>query len=119
MLLTRFQHASGEQILNPTCPLQGFAVKAGVLCARGDLILMADADGATVAADEKRLEESLMELHASLSHSSVSMSGRAVAGSQPDRMPANARLGVAVGSRAHMQQQVRTFSVCRVRVQMY
>ncbi len=41
---------------------QGYAVKAGMLCARGELLLMADADGATVAAEEQRLEEALQKV---------------------------------------------------------
>ncbi len=42
--------------------MQGYAVKAGMLCARGELLLMADADGATVAAEEQRLEEALQKV---------------------------------------------------------
>ena len=83
---------------------QGAAVKAGVLCARGELILMADADGATVAADQQLLEESLLALKPSSAQLAWS-SGTAspLAGSAS----ASGRLGLAVGSRAHMQQQVR------------
>ena len=33
-----------------------------MLCARGELLLMADADGATVAAEEQRLEEALQKV---------------------------------------------------------
>ena len=33
-----------------------------MLCARGELLLMADADGATVAAEEQRLEEALQQI---------------------------------------------------------
>ena len=42
--------------------LQGYAVKAGMLCSRGELLLMADADGATVAAEAQRLEEALQKV---------------------------------------------------------
>ena len=77
-------------------------MKAGVLCARGELILMADADGATVAADEQRLEEALLAMKASPSQLAQT-SGAA----EPDRVSGSGRLGVVVGSRAHMQQQVR------------
>ena len=45
--------------------MQGYAVKAGMLCARGELLLMADADGATVAAEEQRLEEALQKVKVS------------------------------------------------------
>jgi len=38
---------------------KGFAVKAGVLAARGQLLLMADADGATCIRDVERLEQAL------------------------------------------------------------
>ena len=89
-------------------------MKAGVLCARGALILMADADGATVAADEKRLEESLMALKARPSQVAEAYGRAAVAaaaGGIPASLPANARLGVAVGSRAHMQQQVSSLDM--------
>ena len=49
------------------CPWtgQGYAVKAGMLCARGELLLMADADGATVAAEAQRLEEALQKVKVS------------------------------------------------------
>ena len=47
---------------------QGYAVKAGMLCARGELLLMADADGATVAAEEQRLEEALQKVKACHPH---------------------------------------------------
>ena len=70
---------------------------------------MADADGATVAADERRLEESLRALKASPSQvakAGGSAADAAAAGGIPASLPANSRLGVAVGSRAHMQQQV-------------
>ena len=46
----------------PSLTTQGYAVKAGMLCARGELLLMADADGATVAAEEQRLEEALQQV---------------------------------------------------------
>ena len=45
--------------------MQGYAVKAGMLCARGELLLMADADGATVAAEEQRLEEAMQQIKVS------------------------------------------------------
>jgi hypothetical protein len=61
--------------------LQGAAVKAGVLCARGELVLFADADGATVITGVEALEQRLNE---------AARKGR----------------GLAVGSRAHMQQEV-------------
>jgi len=38
---------------------KGFAVKAGMLAARGSLLLMADADGATCFSDLERLEQAL------------------------------------------------------------
>ena len=37
-------------------PLQGGAVKRGMMIARGRLILMLDADGATSIYDEERME---------------------------------------------------------------
>ena len=61
--------------------LQGAAVKAGVLCARGESVLFADADGATVITGVEALEQRLNE---------AASKGR----------------GLAVGSRAHMQQEV-------------
>ena len=61
--------------------LQGAAVKAGVLCARGERVLFADADGATVITGVEALEQRLNE---------AASKGR----------------GLAVGSRAHMQQEV-------------
>lgn len=56
-------------------------MKAGVLCARGQQVLFADADGATVISGVDALEQKL---------------GEAAKGGR----------GLAVGSRAHMQQEV-------------
>jgi len=59
---------------------KGGAVKRGMLCARGKYLLMVDADGATKFSDLSRLEEKLK---------SIEKNG----------------IGLAVGSRAHLQQQ--------------
>jgi hypothetical protein len=85
---------------------QGYAVKAGMLCARGELLLMADADGATVAAEAERLEEALQKVKvspaAAWNHGSVVPVSMAV----PAQLQLSEAVGVAVGSRAHLQQQV-------------
>lgn len=50
-----------------SCPflemcLQGSAVKAGMMIARGQQLLMADADGATKVSDLAKLEDALKQL---------------------------------------------------------
>ena len=42
--------------------LQGSAVKAGMMIARGQQLLMADADGATKVSDLAKLEDALKQL---------------------------------------------------------
>lgn len=42
--------------------MQGFAVKAGMLMARGQQLLMMDADGATRVSDLGKLQEQLSKL---------------------------------------------------------
>ena len=69
---------------------KGGAVRAGMLAARGEMLLMVDADGATQFSDLDRLEAALNAL---------------AAGHEPP-------LAVAVGSRAHLQDDAvaeRTF----------
>lgn len=48
---------------------KGGAVRCGVLCARGSLILFADADGATKFEDFGKLEERILELRKDKSNS--------------------------------------------------
>lgn len=56
MVLLFFLCFSGNNIVT------GGAVRKGVLCARGSLILFADADGATKFADFQHLEKELLGL---------------------------------------------------------
>ena len=46
----------GKRVL---CLLQGYAVKAGMLVGRGELLLFMDADGATRVSDLEKLEAAL------------------------------------------------------------
>lgn len=45
--------------------VQGYAVKAGMLVGRGELLLFMDADGATRVSDVEKLEAGLSDLAAS------------------------------------------------------
>ncbi len=76
--------------------VQGAAVGAGVLCARGNLVLFADADGATAITGLDALEAALSVLTDTLSPLPIT-----------DHV---GNLGFVVGSRAHLQQQVRVLS---------
>lgn len=73
---------------------KGAAVKAGVLCARGELILFADGDGATVISDVERLEEGVAKV--------------AMAPQQAPGVLSPGKRGFAVGSRAHLQEQAES-----------
>lgn len=75
-------------------------MKAGVLCARGERILFADADGATVVSGVENLEEGL---------SRVAAAAPGAVGSQAGKR------GMAVGSRAHLQEQVSALKTCQQR----
>lgn len=55
---------------------KGAAVKAGVLAARGDLILVTDADGATPIHEERSLRDALESRHADIAVGSRSASFR-------------------------------------------
>jgi dolichyl-phosphate beta-glucosyltransferase len=68
---------------------KGGAVKRGMMVARGEYLLMVDADGATEMRDVEKLERSLKQ--------KMVMS---VSVNTTDPL----RLGVAVGSRAHLEQ---------------
>lgn len=66
-------------------------MKEGTMSARGSNILFADADGATVMSEVEALEKSLEK----------------AACPDTDQVVANcAKHGLAIGSRAHLQQQV-------------
>uniref|UniRef100_A0A1I8EBV0 Dolichyl-phosphate beta-glucosyltransferase n=1 Tax=Wuchereria bancrofti TaxID=6293 RepID=A0A1I8EBV0_WUCBA len=80
---------------------KGGAVRRGVLCARGSLILFADADGATKFADFQRVEEELLSL---------------TDGCVPKiRSDVNWIIpAIAIGSRSHMEKKsVATRSLAR------
>ena len=80
---------------------KGSAVGAGVCSCSGDLILMADADGATKIADVERLEQRLAETALTRGDDDSSRSTRTRTGRGSGLRDA---LGVVVGSRAHLQQ---------------
>lgn len=67
---------------------KGYAVKAGMLCARGSNLLMMDADGATRVSDLERLEAKMDEI----TRTSRKSSGEGFAP------------GFVLGSRAHLQE---------------
>mmetsp|Transcript_24160 Transcript_24160/g.52785 ORF Transcript_24160/g.52785 Transcript_24160/m.52785 type:complete len:356 (+) Transcript_24160:132-1199(+) len=71
---------------------KGHAVKRGMQCARGELLLFMDADGATRMSDLDTLEEALSKV---TKPSSSSITGSTSAGGS---------LGAAFGSRAHLEQ---------------
>jgi hypothetical protein len=68
------------------------------MCARGRNILFADADGATLISDVENLEKALaaVEVIPPNAQAAVQFGPR----------------GMAVGSRAHLQQQVTFFHFC-------
>lgn len=67
-------------------------MKAGTMSARGSNILFADADGATVISEIEALEKSLESAVFPRKAQVVANCGKH---------------GIAIGSRAHLQQQVR------------
>mmetsp|Transcript_17416 Transcript_17416/g.52219 ORF Transcript_17416/g.52219 Transcript_17416/m.52219 type:complete len:286 (-) Transcript_17416:2846-3703(-) len=69
---------------------KGAAVRQGILCARGTLVLFADADGATAIHELETLETALERLTLS---------------ALPLTAKSSCKVGMAVGSRAHLQQQ--------------
>ena len=73
---------------------KGSAVCSGVRSARGDLVLMADADGATRISDVERLERQLLSNDAT---------ARALGAGSAGATSIGETLGVVVGSRAHLQ----------------
>lgn len=79
---------------------KGYAVKSGMLCSRGQRLLMMDADGATKVSDLERLEAKLAEI---CSHKEGPLNSphanKAAATASP-----GAALGFVLGSRAHMQE---------------
>ncbi|KAL4854070.1 Dolichyl-phosphate beta-glucosyltransferase [Chlorella vulgaris] len=70
---------------------KGFAVKVGMLCSRGQRLLMMDADGATQVSDMERLEERLAD-------GIVGSVG--VVGDNPGVIGS----GMVLGSRAHLKE---------------
>lgn len=79
---------------------KGYAVKSGMLCSRGQRLLMMDADGATKVSDLERLEAKLAEISSykedPVKSPRANKAAAAVAGP-------SAPLGFVLGSRAHMQ----------------
>jgi len=88
---------------------KGYAVKAGMMCCRGQDLLFMDADGATRVSDVERLESKLDEI-TSTSTDTTSAGGDDV--KTENRKPLNhtaksnknTRLGFVLGSRAHLQE---------------
>lgn len=68
---------------------KGFAVRSGALAARGEAVLMMDADGATRVSEVEKLEAKMGEL------CGLSVGGRPALG---------AAAGFVLGSRAHLQE---------------
>ena len=62
MLMRHGKHARLTEVGGMGRPVQGYAVKAGMLVARGQLLLMMDADGATRVSDLGKLEDELHKL---------------------------------------------------------
>lgn len=77
---------------------KGYAVKAGMMCARGEQLLMMDADGATRVSDLERLEAKMKEIQTTptLEASPASRGGES-------KLQTGA-LGFVLGSRAHLQE---------------
>eukprot|EP00884_Botryococcus_braunii_P005223 jgi/Botrbrau1/14701/Bobra.0108s0054.2 len=75
---------------------KGYAVRSGMMIARGDLLLFLDADGATRVSDMEKLENELRKKLAS--EASTSPAGAVVQGQ------GSAGMGMAVGSRAHLEK---------------
>jgi dolichyl-phosphate beta-glucosyltransferase len=69
---------------------KGYAVKAGMLCARGSNLLMMDADGATRVSDLEKLETKMEE---------ITTRGKSMSGAEKS-LP-----GFVLGSRAHLQEE--------------
>jgi len=80
---------------------KGGAVRKGALCARGRLILMADADAATDIRDVERLETALRRV------------------AMPSGMPVDQQFAVAVGSRAHLEQEAVAKRKCHRNLLMH
>ncbi|KAL3153055.1 hypothetical protein ABBQ38_012078 [Trebouxia sp. C0009 RCD-2024] len=72
---------------------KGRAVKAGMMIARGEHLLMADADDATKISDLAKLEDALKQLTTPGTSPTTRM------------LQQKSGLGMAIGSRAHMQEQ--------------
>lgn len=71
---------------------KGYAVKAGMLCARGSNLLMMDADGATRVSDLEKLETKMEE---------ITTRGKRMSGAEgSSSLP-----GFVLGSRAHLQEE--------------
>ena len=74
---------------------KGAAVRAGVLAARGELILFADSDGATQFSDFDRLQERMVAIAASpLPHQGSSLLAGRI----------DTKHGLVAGSRAHLER---------------
>ncbi|KAK9813146.1 hypothetical protein WJX72_009856 [[Myrmecia] bisecta] len=73
---------------------KGYAVKVGMMIARGELLLFMDADGATRVSDVERLEQDMHKLLTGTPDAPVAKTKLGAAG-----------LAMSVGSRAHMEQQ--------------
>lgn len=82
---------------------KGAAVRKGVLCSRGELILFADSDGATAISDMQKLEDELLKIAVEqLPKRSKSTSvGK---GSRQKETTIADSLGAAFGSRAHLEE---------------
>lgn len=80
---------------------KGYAVKSGMHHARGRLLLMMDADGATKVSDIERLEAKLLQLHSQNAINTLS-------GLPHDVLYNRDSLGFVLGSRAHTQESVVT-----------
>ncbi|CAL5226048.1 g8860 [Coccomyxa viridis] len=74
---------------------KGYAVKAGMLVGRGDLLLFMDADGATRVSDLEKLEAALAAI------SSGNTAGQGSVGQKKNSTRIG--LGIAAGSRAHLE----------------
>ena len=82
---------------------KGYAVKQGVLAARGEVILMLDADGATAVDDLEKLERALSLLFEGEERRGTRTSLGGSSSHRPRGTDHGSRYGVIVGSRAHLQ----------------
>ncbi|PSC74459.1 Dolichyl-phosphate beta-glucosyltransferase [Micractinium conductrix] len=84
---------------------KGYAVKSGMLCSRGQRLLMMDADGATKVSDLERLETKLAQICTHNNGPVGSLAGATTAAASAPAVAARSGgLGFVLGSRAHMQE---------------